>query len=86
MFIVKRMRQAPEKRGQVQWNQIINFILFQIATKNVHMRLLDVYCGNLSVFVAPYFYSKMTWKAWSIFHGNHNTEVIFLCKHGKFAK
>ena len=57
------MRQAPEKRGQVQWNQIINFILFQTATKNVHMRLLDVSCGNLSMFVAPYFYSKMTWKA-----------------------
>ena len=33
VFLVKTMRQEPEKNGKVKWNLIINFILFQIATK-----------------------------------------------------
>ena len=53
VFIVKRLRQAPEKSGKVQWYRIVtNFILFHIAMPT-HKRSLYVSCGKLSMVVAP---------------------------------
>ena len=53
VFIVKRLRQAPEKSGKLQWHRIIiNFILFHIAMPT-HKRSLHVSCGKLSMVVAP---------------------------------